>query len=171
VGDPIARLAKLRVPLGFATAAATLILATPTPRAILAGALVALAGEAVRVWAAGHLEKSREVTRSGPYRFVRHPLYVGSGVMAVGLAIASANAIVAVLVVAYFAVTVTAAVRTEEAFLRSRFGSEYDAYCNGTSEVVRRRFSWERAWRNREWRAMGGLAIFVALLAAKLVLR
>jgi hypothetical protein len=34
-----------------------------------AGLFVALAGEAsLRIWAAGHLEKSREVTRSGPYR-------------------------------------------------------------------------------------------------------
>jgi protein-S-isoprenylcysteine O-methyltransferase Ste14 len=171
VGDPIARLARLRVPLGFATAAATLVLATPTPRTLVGGALVALVGEAVRLWAAGHLEKSREVTKSGPYRFVRHPLYVGSAIMAVGVAIGSANAVVAVLVGAYFAVTVAAAVRTEEAFLRSRFGPEYDEYCNGTGGVARRRFSWERAWRNREWRAMVGLVIIVALLAAKLVLR
>lgn len=171
MGDPIARLARLRVPLGFATAGATLVLAQPTPRTLMGGALVALAGEAVRVWAAGHLEKSREVTKSGPYRFVRHPLYVGSAIMAVGLAMASASTVVAVLVGAYFAVTVAAAVRTEEAFLRSRFGSEYDEYCNGTGRAATRTFSWERAWRNREWRAIGGLAIFVALLAAKLVLR
>ena len=30
-----------------------------------------LAGEALRLWAAGHLEKGKEVTRSGPYRWVR----------------------------------------------------------------------------------------------------
>ena len=50
---------------------------------------VALAGEAIRFWAAGHLNKSREVTRSGPYRFVAHPLYLGSSVIGAGLAIAS----------------------------------------------------------------------------------
>ena len=54
-----------------------------------AAASVALAGEALRIWAAGHLNKSREVTSSGPYRWFAHPLYVGSSVMGVGLAIAS----------------------------------------------------------------------------------
>ncbi len=64
-------LARLRVPLGFACGALALWLARPTPRSIAAGMLVAVAGEAIRFWAAGHIEKGREVTRSGPYRFVR----------------------------------------------------------------------------------------------------
>ena len=50
----------------------------------LAGSVVAVVGEALRVWAAGHLNKSREVTSSGPYRWFAHPLYVGSSVMGVG---------------------------------------------------------------------------------------
>ena len=37
---------------------------------IAAGMAMAVAGEALRVWAAGHLNKSREVTASGPYRLV-----------------------------------------------------------------------------------------------------
>ena len=56
---------------------------------LAAGLVVALVGEAIRMWAAGHLEKSREVTASGPYRWTRHPLYVGSAIMALGVVIAS----------------------------------------------------------------------------------
>lgn len=164
------RLARLRVPLGFATAAAALVLATPTPRTLLAGSLVALAGEALRLWAAGHLEKSREVTTSGPYRFVRHPLYVGSAIMALGVAMGSASAIVAVMATTYIAVMVTAAIRTEEAFLRWRFGPEYDRYCHGGGDAARRPFSWARAWRNREWRALVGLGVAVLLLTAKMLM-
>ena len=63
-------LARRRVPLGFVTAVAALVLARPTWTTWRYGLLVALAGEAIRVWAAGHLEKSREVTRSGPYRWI-----------------------------------------------------------------------------------------------------
>ena len=62
------RIARLRVPLGFALGLLALWLANPTRQSILWGAIVALVGEAIRVWAAGHLEKSREVTASGPYR-------------------------------------------------------------------------------------------------------
>ena len=42
------------------------------------GGAIATAGELLRIWAAGHIEKGREITRSGPYGFVRHPLYLGS---------------------------------------------------------------------------------------------
>ncbi len=76
----------------------------------------------MRVWAAGHLEKGREVTTSGPYAFTRHPLYVGSSIIGIGLAIACAQPVVAVLVLAYLAITLTAAIRTEEAHLTEKFG-------------------------------------------------
>src|SRR5204862_1711523 len=99
-----------------------LVLARPTWTSWRAGLAVAALGEIVRVWAAGHLEKSREVTRSGPYRWTRHPLYVGSTIMAIGIVIASRSAIVAVLATVYMASTLTAAIRTEEAFLTRAFG-------------------------------------------------
>ncbi|MCA1586159.1 MAG: isoprenylcysteine carboxylmethyltransferase family protein, partial [Acidobacteria bacterium] len=70
------RLARWRVTAGFLCGALALWLARPTWLSLALGALVALAGEGLRVWAAGHLEKSREVTASGPYRLVRHPLYL-----------------------------------------------------------------------------------------------
>jgi hypothetical protein len=168
--DLTTRLARFRVPIGFAAGVIVLVLATPNPTSILLGALVASAGEAIRIWSAGHLEKSREVTRSGPYRFVRHPLYLGSSVMGVGIALACASLPVAVITALYLGTTLSAAIRTEEAFLRERFGGEYQAYCQGNAPVVERLFSWERAWRNREWRAVVGLAVMVLLLATKIAL-
>jgi protein-S-isoprenylcysteine O-methyltransferase Ste14 len=160
-------LARLRVPLGFCVGLIALVLARPTWRSIALGASIAVVGEFIRVWAAGHLEKSREVTRSGPYRFTRHPLYVGSSVMAAGLAVGTRSWIVAVLIAAQMAVTITAAIRTEEAFLRSRFGDEYDAYAQARAPAMMRRFSLERAWRNREYRAVTGLVVAILLLAVK----
>src|SRR5687767_9826396 len=91
------RLARWRVPLGFLFAVAALILSRPTLRSLALGVMVAAPGEALRIWAAGHLEKSREVTRSGPYRLTRHPLYAGSALMGAGLAIASGSVTVAAL--------------------------------------------------------------------------
>ena len=77
MADVWRRLARLRVPLGFVIGTLVLWLARPTWSLLAFGTVLAVAGESVRVWAAGHLEKSREVTRSGPYRWFRHPLYVG----------------------------------------------------------------------------------------------
>jgi protein-S-isoprenylcysteine O-methyltransferase Ste14 len=48
------------------------------------GAAIAVIGESIRAGAAGHLEKSKEVTQSGPYRYTRHPLYLGSSLIGIG---------------------------------------------------------------------------------------
>jgi protein-S-isoprenylcysteine O-methyltransferase Ste14 len=161
------RIARLRVTLGFLFGLAALWLARPTTRSLAIGAAFAVFGEAFRVWAAGHLEKGREVTSSGPYAFTRHPLYVGSSLIGVGFAIASASVVVGIMVVAYLGVTLTAAVRTEEAHLTEKFGQKYPAYRDGRTTDVRRTFSFERVMRNREYRALAGLAIGMAVLAWK----
>jgi hypothetical protein len=90
-------------------------------------------------------------------------------VIGIGLAIACANLIVAVLVLAYLGVTLTAAMRTEEAHLTEKFGEHYPAYREGTVSPATRQFSLERAARNREYRALAGLIAVFALLAAKYV--
>ena len=161
-------LARRRVALGFLCGIAALVLARPSRESLLIGALVAAAGEAVRIWAAGHLEKSREVTRSGPYRWIGHPLYVGSSLVALGIVIAARHTLVTVLALAYMIVTIGAAIRTEESFLRERFGDTYDSYRASRAEPMARRFSLDRARRNKEYRALLGLAGGFALLALKI---
>jgi hypothetical protein len=166
------RLARLRVPLGFLSAMLVLWLAQPTPALLLWGTLVAALGESLRIWAAGHLHKSREVTMSGPYRWIPHPLYAGSSIMGAGLALASGSAIVAGVVAVYLIATITAAIRTEEAFLRQAFGPQYDRYRRKDApgahrDASARRFSLQQAIANREYRAVGGLILAVLLLILK----
>ena len=167
----VTRLARRRVPLGFACAVAVLYLAVPTPISLGAGGAIALVGEMVRIWAAGHLEKGREVTQSGPYRFTRHPLYAGSAIVAIGAAVASAQISAAALIGSYMAITILAAVRHEEGNMRARFGDGYDAYLESRAARVERAFSLRRALSvNEEYKAVLGLIALVALLAAKVAL-
>jgi protein-S-isoprenylcysteine O-methyltransferase Ste14 len=160
-------LARKRVPLGFVTAVVAAVLARPTWSSWRTGLVVAVVGEAIRVWAAGHLEKSREVTRSGPYRWTGHPLYVGSSVMALGVVIAARSVPVAVIAAIYMGATLAAAVKTEEAFLRNRFGPAYDAYRRSEGAAMDRPFSLARVLRNREYRAVIGLLVGFAFLALR----
>jgi protein-S-isoprenylcysteine O-methyltransferase Ste14 len=160
-------LARRRVPLGFAAALVVFWLASPTRATLLTGFGIAAAGEMLRIWAAGHLNKSREVTTSGPYRWTAHPLYVGSSVMGIGLAVASHNVIVVGVVAAYLVGTLSAAVRCEEAFLRRAFGDRYDRYRRGGEADADREFSFARAMENREFRAIGGLLLAILLLSFK----
>lgn len=160
-------LTRFRVFLGFVFAAVALYLATPTPASLMFGATVSVCGELLRLWAAGHLEKSKEVTRSGPYQFTRHPLYVGSSLIGIGFAIAANHLAVAAIVATYLLLTLTAAMRSEEAHLREKFGDAYDAYAEKRAEPMRRRFSWSRAIYNREHHTMAGLAAALMILAVK----
>ena len=160
-------LARFRVALGWVCAPLVLILAKPSRESIVIGALVGAVGEGIRIWAAGHLYKAREVTSSGPYRFFAHPLYVGSTVMGAGLALASANLIAAGLIGAYLLVTLQAAVRNEEAFLRRTFGEQYELYKQQRVVNTSRRFSASQAIANREYRAVIGLAAAMLLLVLK----
>ena len=165
----VRRLARYRVRLGFLAAAGALWLARPNASSLAVGAAIAVAGEGLRVWAAGHLEKGREVTASGPYRLSRHPLYLGSAIIGVGFAVASANAAAAALVLVYLVLTYGAAIRSEEAHLTEKFGAAYPEYKEGRSAQAERRFSLERAMRNREYRAAAGLLLVLALLAWKVL--
>lgn len=163
-------LARFRVFFGFVFAAAALWLATPSRQSLIVGAAIMIAGECLRIWAAGHLEKSREVTRSGPYRFTRHPLYVGSSIIGAGFAIAARHLLVGAIVAGYLVATLTAAIVSEEAHLREKFGDEYGAYAEKRAVPMQRSFSWRRAMANREYNAIAGLVGAFALLIAKLYL-
>jgi len=167
VSDLTRRIARLRVTLGYVLGAAALWFASPTPRSLVAGAAVGAIGEGLRIWAAGHLEKGREVTSSGPYALTRHPLYAGSTIIGAGIAIAANSLVVAALVFAYLGLTITAAIRSEEAHLTDKFGGNYPDYRHGRTAAGTRRFSLERAMRNREYRALAGFVIVLALLAAR----
>jgi protein-S-isoprenylcysteine O-methyltransferase Ste14 len=162
-----ALLARWRVSLGFVTAALFVWLAAPTRLTLIVGAVIACTGEAIRLWAAGHLEKSTEVTRSGPYRWTRHPLYLGSSLIGIGLAIASNHIVLGVLIALYLVSTLTAAIRSEEAHLRQKFGDAYDAYAEQRAAPMPRAFSWARAMRNREHHAIVGLVSGLIILAIK----
>ena len=167
MGSVARRLARWRVPAGYVLGIVAFWYMDPTATSLAIGGVVAAAGEALRIWAAGHLEKGREVTTTGPYALTRHPLYVGSSIMGAGLAIAGRSVFVAVITTLYLGVTISAAIKSEEAHLTEKFGGRYPAYREGTASPSARQFSLERAARNHEYRALAGLIAAFVLLAAK----
>jgi hypothetical protein len=94
--------------------------------------------------------------------------------MGIGLAIACASEIAAALIAIYLVTTLTAAIKSEEAYLRRAFGEQYDLYREGQlakrAAIARqppKRFSLAQAIANREHRAVLGFALAVLLLVLK----
>ena len=162
--------ARSRVATGFVVAAAAFWLARPSGWSLALGAALGLAGACLRGWAAGHLEKGTEVTTSGPYRWMRHPLYVGSTLLGLGFAVAARHPAAAVLTALYLAVSLSLAARFEETRLRAEFGAVYVRYAQGTGVDADRRWSMARAARNREGQALAGALAALALLGLKALL-
>jgi len=169
-----------------------LVFSRPTPEALAAGATVAALGLLLRAWAAGAIRKDEVLTTTGPYAFLRHPLYVGSFLVGIGLSVAGGHWIWLALVIAFFAAVYRPVVVAERERLTGLFGSRYLEYAEAVpalvprltpyrpsaevtsgaprtgSPVTSRGFDWSRYMGHREWEALLGTAAAFAVLAAKL---
>jgi protein-S-isoprenylcysteine O-methyltransferase Ste14 len=150
--------------------------ARPDLEMLLAGIALAAAAEAWRIWAAGTIHKTEELTTGGPYAHVRHPLYVGSFVHALAYCFMSGQWHSFLWVPPVFFLVYGAAVFTEEAMLHKIFGEKYAAYCERVPRFLPRlrpagrghgQFSWRQVLENKEYVNV----IWVAVLSSLFVLR
>ena len=160
---------------GFLVAGAFLWLSQPTVSSLLAGGAVALAGLAVRGWAAGHLRKNQELAVSGPYAHVRNPLYVGTLLTGIGFGIAGAHLGIAGVMLAFFLLYYLPVVEEEESHLR-KILQGYEEYAQRVPRLLptllpRYRsetgFSFAQYRKNREYQAFYGFLALMAILALK----
>jgi len=124
-----------------------------------------------RIGASGHIEKTRVLATGGPYAHTRNPLYLGSTLMAAGIALAAASPWAALAGAVYFLAFYPSAIRGEAAFLATRFPDTFGPWAREVPAFLPRltpggprasRFSWARVGLNREWRTL--LAVPLALL-------
>ena len=162
-------IARMRVTVGFVVALFAFWFAQPNINSLVIGACVAAIGELLRVWAAGHLRKGTEVTCSGPYRFFRHPLYVGSFIVGLGFAVAASDFFSGALVIFYLITTLLVAVFLEEATLKEDFGTEYQLYIRGKVEPTKRRFSFSQGKKNGEYKTVIGFIFAMGILGFKIL--
>lgn len=131
---------RIRVPLGFATAALyvfELLRREPRAAAIAWSLALVLPGLWLRSYAAGYVKKNRELTTTGPYAFVRNPLYLGSILIAAGFAVALLSWPVAVALAVMFVAIYVPVIASEERFLRATFPG-FDAYCRQVPRLIPR---------------------------------
>jgi protein-S-isoprenylcysteine O-methyltransferase Ste14 len=170
---------RIRVPLGFAFAALYLWLARPTPVFMALSLILVIPGIWLRAYASGYVKKNTELTMTGPYAFTRNPLYLGSMLIAFGFALASRSIWIALALAVLFAVIYIPVIRSEEAFLRSKFDG-FDAYAARVPRLLPRlvpasvdkdergSFSAHLYRKHREYNALMGAAAIYAALALRI---
>ena len=169
---------SLRIPVGFAAGAVFLYRAEPVLWSFVIGLLFMLCGEAVRFISAGTLIKYEGVTRNGIYACTRNPLYFGSFLIGAGACIMGRDPYFALFFFIVFPIVYLWIIKREEAFLRGRYGEDYERYTREVPRfwagrldigVVLRESSLFLAVKNGELRAVAGIVGILAVMLLKMI--
>ncbi len=147
------------------------------PYLICGLALITL-GEILRIWATGHLEKNKNLTTSGPYGYIKNPMYAGSFIILMGFNMLAINPyilyIILVELVAFMLVYIPTKRRIESTRLIEKFGPAYEYYDKNVPDYIPRRlrpytslnpksWTWRVFWENQEVQV--GFAVMVGTAA------
>jgi hypothetical protein len=136
------------------------------------GVTLVVLGMVVRMWASGHVKKDKLLATTGPYAFVRHPLYVGNMLIAVGFCAASAlwwslPAWIVISLLFY-----PPAIRQEDEKLHRLFGEPWTEWRARTMALVPRLTPYapgtRGSWSFRQSLVQNGEPIYVVVFCALL---
>jgi protein-S-isoprenylcysteine O-methyltransferase Ste14 len=120
------------------------LLGEPSAASLAAGLGLVAAGEGLRIWGAGHLYKTRELVTSGPYAWIRHPLYAGTLLVGSGFLMAASGTVAAVglplYLLFFFGYYLPYKTRKEDGRLERRH-PDYKAYREAVPSII--------PWRGR----------------------
>ena len=162
--------------------------ANTTEGSLRLGVLVALAGEALRMWANGYVghrkvnvtqkwrgdAKIGRLITAGPYAHVRNPLYVGTWLIGAGVCLAVRSLAAALGALAVFWWLYGRKVHQEEQLILDEVGQDYEAYCQTVPRWIpslRRaahqsgqQWSWQGIWASKELKTfLWVIVVFLAL--------
>lgn len=167
---------------------ALLYFAEPVWHTVIVGVLFSTAGEFLRIWAVGYagastraraLGAARDLVTTGPYRYVRNPLYLGNFLLSFGVClVANVYWLVPVLVIGYF-FQYLPIIAVEEAYLLESCGPVYQAYRARVPRLIPQfrsypepsphDFSWTRAIKS-EKRTLTAIICVIGLVFAKQII-
>ena len=175
---------RIRVPLGFAAGAVylwELVRHKPAVVPVAWSLLLVVPGLLIRGYASGYVRKNEELAITGPYAYVRNPLYLGSILIAAGFAVALMSWYFAGALAVFFLLIYVPVIASEEAFLRDTF-LEYEWYSARVPRLIPRitpvrapdgdrgqsgRFSLALYRKHREYNsAIGAAFLYLSLLLA-----
>ena len=131
-----------------------IIFAEPTIISMTIGFAIAISGELIRYWGVSWAGSETRTTGgvggtyliiSGPFAFVRNPLYVGNILLYIGIGIMSWSLFPYLQIVAllFFGVQYHFIVLEEEKYLKEKFGGTYNKYVKNVPRFIPRFISYK----------------------------
>jgi len=151
---------------------------------VVTGMALALLGQAVRLITIGFEYIHRggkdgqvyagRLVRGGVYGVIRNPMYVGNGLIAVGMTMHFGSPLGYMIVIPFFLFVYQAIVAAEENYLRGKFGADYDDYEKSVNRYLPRlsrvresfagmRFDWRKSVK-KDFGTVVGLTIGLILM-------
>ena len=122
------------------------------------GVFVALSGLAVRAVTIGYeyivrggrnrMVYADDLVQGGVYALTRNPMYLGNGLLIVGCALIINAPAFYLIALPLTLLAYAAIIAAEEAYLRTKFGAQFDAYCARVNRS-------SRAWRGSRRQSTG----------------
>ena len=112
------------------------VLSQPTLYFFILGCLLVLDGLLIRLYASGFVYKNKELSTSGPYAYVRHPLYTGNILILIGISFAAGSISALVISIIFFWFYYPAAIEYEDRKLKSLFPDSWDSWSQQTPALM-----------------------------------
>lgn len=128
---------KFRFVILYLLGVTAVLFAIPDDNSIRQGIGLIIAGLLIRIWANGYAIKLTKLTISGPYAFVRHPLYLGTMLLVIGFNIVlRINYAAAFFVIILISGIYYKTIAKEEKMLIEKFGEVYIDYKKRVPAIV-----------------------------------
>jgi protein-S-isoprenylcysteine O-methyltransferase Ste14 len=108
----------------------------PTILSLTLGLPPILAGEALRIWACGHLVKNKRLTTTGPYAYVKNPLYVGTILITIGFCVLAQPLLIPIVVAGFYAYYMPRKRKIEGDRLRKIYGEAYERFEKAVPDLL-----------------------------------
>jgi protein-S-isoprenylcysteine O-methyltransferase Ste14 len=169
--DHFRRWSKLRFAILYPAAVCAIFFCVPDDASFRRGFLIMAVGMLIRLWSNCYAIKMGKLTTSGPYAFVRNPLYLGTGIIVVGAAVLLKAYVAGAVVFAVAAAVYFRTILSEQRRLTKNFGEAFLDYMKHVPAIIPRLtpyangekwpLSWQRLWESREHKVVIWAVIIV----------
>ncbi|MDD5617654.1 MAG: isoprenylcysteine carboxylmethyltransferase family protein [Candidatus Omnitrophica bacterium] len=168
---------KLRFAILYPFGVFLVLFAIPDDKSIQQGIGFIITGLLIRSWANGYAIKMDKLTTSGPYAFIRHPLYLGTALVIAGFIIMLKFYYLGALFLIILLFTYSATIKKEENMLEAKFGAPYLDYKKNVPMIFpalrpyrkgeKWPFSFKRLIKSQEYKAFFWMIILVIVFHLK----